>query len=74
MPNMFSDSHCQYFSLMQSSYTPPWSRDRTLESVVYKSTNNGNNHSLSKKQSFALAIKRGAQGTLKTRKLCNNTA
>lgn len=69
---MFSDSHCQSFSLMQSIYIAPWSRDETLPSAISKPTNNGNNHMLSKKQSFALAIKRGASGTLTTRKSCSS--
>ena len=67
---MYSASQCATYNSLQSNYKPPWSRDRTLSTSVSIPKNNGNNHGISKKQSFALAVKRSSQGVLKTRSSC----
>lgn len=70
---MLSPSQCTTFYSLQSTYRAPWSRDRTLATAVSKPNNNGNNHGISKKRSFALAVNRSARGVLKNRGSCGGS-
>ena len=70
---MLSPTQCTNFYSLQSTYRAPCSRDRTLATAVSKPNNNGNNHGISKKRSFALAVNRSARGVLKNRGSCGGS-
>lgn len=77
MTNMFcvfSDAHRQEHSSIMSIYVPPWSR---LESTATLSSspnnNNGNKRSISKKESYALAVRRTNRSLRRVNGNCNAT-
>ena len=77
MTNMFcvfSDAHRQEYSSIMASYFAPWSRmDSTATLSSSQNNNNGNKQSISKKERYALAVKRTNRSLRRVNGNCNGT-